>query len=179
MYATMSSNVFLCRVVRSRLVPTSESTPYQTNAVEVNLQRQRFNSAPFSFCCIPPISFHWSRVTVSALICTPTTPRYMDPVDRRCHWSCRTPSPTASTTLLLGRVLIDVSHHRWLSVELGCQPSATGLFRLLPLVSGLWNDLPQHTAAAFCDTLTVVVPEKWLCHSDTLIVFVTYLLTYL
>jgi len=28
-------------------------------------------------------------------------------------------------------------HHRWLSAELGCQPSATGLFRLLPFVSGM------------------------------------------
>jgi len=72
-------------------------------------------------------------------------------------------------------------HHRWLCTELGCQPSATGLFRLLPLVSGMichstsrLQNLCLSSAvasrlislgAAFCDTLTVVVPEKWLCHS--------------
>ena len=69
----------------------------------------------------------------------------------------------------------------WLCAELGCQPSATGLFRLLPLVSGTichstsrLQNLCLSSAvasrlislgAAFRDTFTVVVPEKWLCHS--------------
>ena len=77
-------------------------------------------------------------------------------------------------------------HHRWLSAELSCQPSATGLFRLLPLVSGTichstsrLQNLCLSSAvasrlislgAAFRDTLTVVVPEKWLCLS-VLVVF--------
>ena len=63
------------------------------------------------------------------------------------------------------------------SAELGCQPSATGLFRLLPLVSGtichstsrlqnlcLSSAVPSRLislGAAFRHTLiTVVVPEK-------------------
>ena len=81
-------------------------------------------------------------------------------------------------------------HHRWLSAELGCQPSATGLFRLLPLVSGTictsrLQNLCLSSAvasrlislgAAFRDTLTVVAPEKWLCHSGHVNRF-CYLLT--
>ena len=84
-------------------------------------------------------------------------------------------------------------HALWLSAELGCQPSATGLFRLLPLVSGtichrtsLLQNLCLSSAvtlrlislgAAFRDTLTVVMPEKWLCHSGHVNRF-CYLLTY-
>jgi len=85
-------------------------------------------------------------------------------------------------------------HHRWLSAELGCRPSATGLFRLLLLVSGtichstsrLQNVCLSSAVtsrlislcAAFRDTLTVVVPKKWLCHSGHVNRF-CYLLTYL
>ena len=91
-------------------------------------------------------------------------------------------------------VLAPRRHHRWLSAELGCQPSATGLFRLLPVVSGTichstsrLQNLCLSSAfasrlislgAAFRDTLTVVVPEKWLCHSGHVNRF-CYLLTYL
>jgi len=72
-------------------------------------------------------------------------------------------------------------HHRWLCAELGCQPSPTWLFRMLPLVSGTschstsrLQNLCLSSAvasrlislnAAFRDTLTVVVPGKWPCHS--------------
>ena len=80
-------------------------------------------SVPFSFCCTPPISFHWSRVTVFTLICTPTTPRYMDPVNRRRHWSCRTPSPTASTMLLLRCILTDFSWIQWRLRSCGLPPA--------------------------------------------------------
>ena len=85
-------------------------------------------------------------------------------------------------------------HHHWLSAELSCQPLQNGFFRLLPLVSGticrstsrLQNLCLSSTvasrlislSAAFCDILTVVVPEKWLCHSGHVNRF-CYLLTYL
>ena len=71
-------------------------------------------------------------------------------------------------------------HHRWLSAELGCQPSAIRLFRLLPLVSGtichstsrlqnlcLSSSVASRLislSAAFCHILTVVVPEMWPSH---------------
>ena len=134
-----------------------------------------------SFPHFNPIKFQVPGMTcmpmprVSVKIVSNTTslsPSLHSPQKFRTHTTEWTPVATDKFKLC---------QHCWLSAELGCQPSATGLFRLLPLVSGTichstsrLQNLCLASAvasrlislgAAFRDTLTVVVPEKWLCHS--------------
>jgi len=59
-------------------------------------RRGRF-SALFCSCCTPPIWSHWSRLVVFLHISTQTIHKYTGSVDRLCHCSCRTPSPTVLT----------------------------------------------------------------------------------
>jgi len=110
----------------------------------------------------------------------------------------RTSQPTNSAsqqTPKLDVVCVSSRHRHWLSAVCGCQPSVTKLSSRRPRI---WNSLPQHVTSApslaiFCSRLktdlfrrcfpwlhhSLVVPEKWHVITDTLIVFVTYLLTYL
>jgi len=54
---------------------------------------------------------------------------------------------TSPTTPRLDVVCVVPRHRRRLSAVRGCQPSVIELFRSLPLVSGLWNGLPQHVTS--------------------------------